>query len=828
MKRHDRQRIAIVVLAGLIVIAGSFGYDALRRLTAPSRLANRVLAPSSLILDRNGSVLYRLMDPQTGVHRPLSLDQVPLPLRQAIVATEDASFYRNPGIDLRSIVRAAWLNLRAGTIVSGGSTITQQVARNLMLGPKDRWAQTWQRKAREATLALSLTLNLSKDDILALYLNQTYFGHLAYGVDAAARAYFGKPVGQLDLAECALLAGLPQAPSLYDPLTNLPAAKERQRTVLDLMVKHGILSAQQADLAYDEPLAFAASPFDIQAPHFTMMVMQQLEQELGPEVLRRGGLTVHTTLDLGQQQLAERTVGRQIARLNRSTPEEPSHRVRNAAVVALEVPSGAVRALVGSPDYFDARNDGAVNATLSLRQPGSAIKPLTYAAALEQGYTLASIMPDVESSFVTKEGRPYQPVNYDYAFHGPVSLRRALACSYNVATVHLYQQLGLVALPDMASRLGITTLQRHADTGLALTLGSGEVQLLQLSAAYGVLANQGLSFAPYLIERVENSQGQVLYQAPQAAPRRLLDERIAYLLGDVLSDDAARVPAFGRGSVLELPFQAAVKTGTTTDWRDNWTVGYSSQFVVGVWTGNADAEPMLRVSGVSGAAPIWRAIMLGLHPQDPADLTHPAGLVQRLVCAESGQLASEACPHRQIELFLAENVPTQRCTMHRLVTVDRRTGQLASADLAPALTTQRVVTLWPPEVLAWAEKEGLAPTSLWPSHEAQAGAAPTTSRQGLAIVRPANQSRYALSDRLAPKLQMIEVEADVAPAMRHQTIALFVDDQYLLSWNAPPYRTLWALTPGRHVLQLVAGEQQSTASAPVTVHVIQENGSTAQ
>ncbi len=840
-------------------------------LPLPDAIQNRGLAPSSIIVDSQGRLLYEMVSPgagpqgtDVGVHRPVPLEEIPLYLQQAIIATEDATFYENPGVSPEAIVRALYINLRSGRIVSGGSTITQQLARNLLLEADERHQRTWQRKLREAILAYRMSRTLSKDEVLALYLNKTYFGNMAYGVEAAARSYFGKPVEQLNLAECALLAGLPQAPGFYNPHLNMPAAKERQRIVLDLMVRTGYISAQDADLAHSEPLRLAAQPFPINAPHMVMTVRAQLDQILPAETIAAGGLGVVTTLDLGLQRAAEDHVARHLGQLNEVRPNKPSHDVRNAAVVVMDPRSGAVRAMVGSPDYFDARINGAVNAAFALRQPGSAIKPLTYAAAFERGYSPGTMILDVPTSFVTQDGKPYQPINYDYRFHGPVLLREALACSYNVATVRLLEQIGPAALAEMAHRLGITTLTDSDRHDLAMTLGGGEVSLMQLTAAYGALANGGYRVQPWFIERVEDREGRILYahgaaQVPlthNASPssERVLDPRVAYLITDILADRRARVPAFGAGSPLELPFPAAVKTGTTTGWRDNWTVGYTSEWVVGVWVGNADNQPMKQVSGVSGAAPIWNAVMRSAHRQTSGStlntmMARPPGLVAMEVCALSGLLPAvdtqhgvEACTHRKTELFMAENAPTQHCDLHRVVSIDTLTGEIC-ADCPADRTVARSITLWPPEALGWAASAGHAIHQHLPGTPSAssaseisassatetnapsahlANAAPMAPREGptLRFVQPAPNSRFALVPDMPAEMQKIEIAASAN--VRLQELTVWINGQPWHTWDAPPYTVLWPLSPGEHTLHLQGLDADTTLSSPpIRVVVLQ-------
>ncbi|HHX43692.1 MAG TPA: penicillin-binding protein 1C [Chloroflexi bacterium] len=806
-------------------------------LPSADAVRSRAMAPSSLILARDGRVLYEIIDPHAGPHRPLPLDEMPEALWQGIVATEDATFFQNPGFDPMAIARALWTNLRYGEIRSGASTITQQLARNLLMSAEERYEQTWTRKLREAILAIHMTRSLSKEEILALYLNETYFGNLAYGVEAAARGYFGKPVAELDLAECALLAGLPQSPEGYNPLTNLEAAKARQKVVLGLMVKAGYITRDEAELATREPLHLASGYMDIEAPHFSMLVREQLAALLGEETVMRGGLRVRTTLDLDVQRAAEAQVRFHLARLNEESDSHPGHNVRNAAVVVIDHADGAVVAMVGSPDYYDARSDGAVNAAMALRQPGSALKPFTYAAAFAQGLTPATMMTDVETAFVTREGEPYVPVNYDYRFHGPVLLRQALACSYNVVAVKVLEQIGIPALTSLTTRLGITSLGQADSSGLALTLGSGEVRLLELTAAYGGFATGGLRVRPYLIDEVTTADGTVLYQALTPPRERVMDERIAYLITDILSDPKARAPAFGEGSALDAGLPAAVKTGTTTEWRDNWTVGYTTRYVVGVWVGNADNEPMRGISGVDGAAPIWRGVIRALHPTAPPGFSRPDGLVEIEVCAESGQLPGAACTHRRRELFLQENVPTETCTLHGFITVDIATGEPAGEDTPPEQRLVRRVTYWPADALAWVQEQGLplpppqAPVhteegqNALPAQAKQAGVASAPGTEApLFLSKPPPNSRFALTAEIPADKQRIEIIGSSSAGAHLREVTLYVDGTAWHAWTHPPYRTLWPLAPGVHefVLQGVDPQGNAVSSPPVRISVHSE------
>jgi 1A family penicillin-binding protein len=767
--------ITTLAIIGILAAIAAVQHWLLVDLPQPDELYDYTSAPSTKIFDRHGRLLYEISDPHQGLHTPLTLEELPAACLKATIATEDASFYTNPGVDAWAILRAVYINVRGGEVLSGGSTITQQLARNLLLSPEERIEVSLTRKLREAVLAWRLARTYSKDEILTLYLNETYYGNLAYGLEAASRTYFGKHAAELDLAECAMLAGLPQSPASYNPLENPEAAQARQSIVLDLMAKAGYLSTAAADSARREKLGYAAVPFPIKAPHFVMYVRGQLERLYGLEAIYSRGLQVQTTLDLDIDNTARRLAQRHLAELAELRQGEPPKIVRNAAVVVLNPTSGEVLAMVGSPDYFDIRIDGAVNATMATRQPGSSIKPLTYAAAFDPqiaaayGYpplTAASTLNDVRTAFVTAEGQPYVPENYDRTWRGPVLLRQSLASSYNLIAVKVLAHVGLPAMTDLARALGITTFD-NKNFGLALTLGGGEVRLLELTAAYGALANGGQRVEPVTISRITDFEGEVLYETLRnlnPGPR-VLDPRTAYLITDILSDDYARRSTFGGGSALRLNRPAAAKTGTTQDWRDNWTVGYTPDTVVGVWVGNADNEPMRHVSGVTGAAPIWRDIMNELHKGKPArEFSRPEGLVEQTVCALNGLLPENderrvtntaslqssnppilqpsnppalqssspprfqpsnpsaslrtslpsvqpstpsLCPHTITELFITGTEPRQVDNWHQRIAIDQRTGLRAGPGCPPADVTYRTYTLYPSEAQAWAMKQGV-------------------------------------------------------------------------------------------------------------------------
>ncbi|MEP7359467.1 MAG: transglycosylase domain-containing protein, partial [Anaerolineales bacterium] len=567
------------------------------------------------------------------------------------------------------------------------STITQQVARNMLLDPQERATRTLTRKLRESILAWRLGRAYSKDDLLALYLNQTYYGHLAYGVEAAARTYFGKSVRDLDLAESALLAGLPQAPSVYDPLLFPEAAGARQAVVLDLMAKQGAITAEAARQAKAETLQWTSAAFPIEAPHFVFYVWNLLEQKYGPDVLY-SGLTVVTTLDLDLNRAAQDIARRRLADL--ANPLKAPANATDAALVALDPHTGQVLAMLGSPDYFNAPIAGAINLAVSPRQPGSAIKPITYAAAFSPEFcaaaspaagcpwTPATMILDVRTAFTTKEGFSYVPQNYDRNYHGPVSARAALAGSLNLPAVLTLDHIGIPTLLSLAGRMGLTTLSDADRIGLALTLGGGEVRLLDLTAAYAILANGGRRVEPVAVLKITRANGQVVEQWRAPTAERVLDERVAFLITDILADNTARAATFGFNSVLQIGVPAAAKTGTTTDYRDNWALGYTPDLVAGVWVGNTNNTPMINLSGVSGAGPIWHDFMrTALAGKPQSDFSAPPGLVRAEVCVPSGLLPTPLCPRTRAEWFLDGTVPTLPDNLYQSFRLDTRTGALA-------------------------------------------------------------------------------------------------------------------------------------------------------
>ena len=843
----DRRTIAYSLCAAALLLAGAgtalCGW-LFTDLPAISSLETKKVRPTTQILDRHGKLLYEVIDPAAGRQIDLSLQTVPEVCVQATLATEDSRFYYHMGFDPLAISRAGWQNVRAGgRVVSGGSTLTQQLVRILLMDETERYEQTVRRKLREAWLAWRLEHAYAKDELLALYLNQSYYGHFAFGLEAAAQTFFAKPTEQLSRGECALLAGLVQYPSGYDPLLQPEIAKNRQLTVLRLMYEAGYLSPEEMAQVASEPLRYRTNLFEIQAPHFVMYVQDLVAREMSAEQIRQGGFRVVTSLDLDLQSSVETAVRRQMDLLNCRAPglctpaTNPGRRVDNAAAVVLDARSGAILALVGSPDYFDESIQGNVNAALTLRQPGSAMKPFTYAVALDPGWserlgiaplTAAAILPDLPATFHIRDESggsvPYQPVNYDRHYHGPVSVRTALASSYNIPAVKVLDRIGVESLRSVAMQAGISSLT--GDYGLALTLGGGEVSLLELTSAYGIFLD-GTRIDPVALLDIQQRDSDGNWKSLMdhragyvhaADEDRVIGAETAYLLTDILSDNAARIPAFGEDSVLDLPFPAAAKTGTTTDWRDNWTVGYSTDRIVGVWVGNADNKPMLDVSGIDGAGPIWRNIMLEAHRVAPTPFSVPEMIATLEVCAPSGLLPSEHCTYVHREVFIQSTEPATVDDQFRRAVVDARTGLLATDATPDQYRRSRVFWRLPVEYRDWmtARQIPISPGD----YEAQAVRSLATSalseegfQEGLHLVSPISNTAYQIHPALPRASQRIQIRGSTPSGTDWAVLRLVVDGSEIAEQeHVADLDAWWPLEPGEHRIWI---EGQETASGPL-------------
>ena len=659
----------IAIIAALILV--------LKDVPRATVIGRNNFPQSSKIFAKDGTLLYTIYSSKNQTFVPLT--KIPKYLQQATISIEDKNFYKHGAIDLRGIARAAYVTLSKQS-VQGGSTLTQQLVRNSLL-TLDR---TITRKVKEVVLSFVVEFIYSKDRILEMYLNQVSYGGTAWGVEAASQIYFGKEVSKLSLAESAFLAGLPQAPSVYSPFGSHPEqGKVRQRQVLQAMFDSKYITADQKKKAESEELKFNQIQSHIIAPHFVFYVKDLLVQEYGEKVVEQGGLSVITSLDLKAQKLVEDAIASEEATLKGGN-------WYNAASMVTRPGTGEVLAMVGSRDYFNTERDGNVNVTISRRQPGSSIKPINYVTGLIKGYTAATPFVDERKCFPNPSGAPYCPMNYDLKFHGVQQMRYALANSFNIPAVKMLKLNGLEAMIATASAMGINSFTEPDRYGLSLTLGGGEVTMVEMATAYGVFANSGYKITLHPILKVTDSKNKVLSEyKPVESPllgKKVLPDGVAFIISNILSDNGARTPSFGSNSPLFIRgYNVAVKTGTTNDYRDNWTIGYTPSYVVATWVGNNDNTPLKGVvSGVTGAAPIWNQIMKGLISGKPAEtFNRPDNVVGANVCSTSGLLPQAAgspyvCPTRY-EYFVKGTVPKKVDSGVTKVFVDKSTNQIAPA-----------------------------------------------------------------------------------------------------------------------------------------------------
>lgn len=597
---------ALGFLIAFIILLGNMVAQFINQLPSPTQIESYRAGLSTHLYSRDGKLLYEVFRDEN--RTPVKLSSLPQYVKEATISIEDKDFYNHRGISLfGGILRAFKENLLKRKL-QGGSTITQQLVKSALLTPE----RTVTRKIKEMILALLVERRYTKDEILEMYLNQVPYGGTAWGIEEASRMYLNKSATNLTLSEAAMLAGLPQAPSLYSPYANPKAAKNRQRQVLSRMLEEGYINDDQYQRALQAKLNVRAPKSQIKAPHFVFYVKQLLEQEYGEKTVQEGGLRVYTTLDYSIQRAAENILKEELDKLE-------SYNVGNGAILVTRPSTGEILAMVGSRDFFEGTY-GAYNVTTALRQPGSSIKPLTYTLALKNGMTAGSILADVPTTFGVPGGELYRPVNYDGQFHGNVPVRYALANSYNIPAVKALESVGVENFLNFAKNLGVENWQSDPSRyGLSLTLGGGEVTMLEMATAFGALRNLGARVNLNPVNRIENTAGQIFYTNPHDA-QRVLGEEEPFIISDILSDNLARTPAFGANSPLNFGNGLiSVKTGTTDEKKDNWTIGYTRPTVengfgdvlVAVWVGNNDNTPMNPnlASGITGAAPIWRRVM---------------------------------------------------------------------------------------------------------------------------------------------------------------------------------------------------------------------------
>jgi len=714
------------------------------------------------ITDRNGVLLREVLSDEGGRCRWVGLGDVSPHLIRATILSEDRNFFLHKGVNVPSVFRALLQNLRYGRIISGASTISQQVVRNLGHRPR-----TLLSKLLEAWLAVRLEHTLSKEEILIQYLNRIPYGNLAHGAEAASRLYLEKPCSQLSPAEAAFLAGVPRSPSASNPYRDLPAALKRQKEILRSMARSGLLTAEEYHRTAAEDILISPEADRFRAPHFCDLVLRSMKVSQ-----RRRLSEVRTSLDYGLQKKVEGLLSDHLDSLREKG-------ITNGSVIVLDNDGGDVLALAGSRDFFDANHDGQVNGALALRQPGSALKPFTYALALERGMTAASVIDDAPNAFPTFEGI-YEPQNYDRKFHGPIRMRSALACSYNVPAVAVLEAIGPDLLYRRLKDLGFDSLRKPPGFyGLGLTLGNGEVSLLELAAAYAALARGGRYQRDRTVIRMTGKDGK---DVPIPDPERAVDvfsPVAAFIITHILSDRDARVPSFGYRSPLNLPFPCAAKTGTSKDYRDNWTIGYTPRHTVGVWVGNFDGKPMHDVSGITGCGPLFRDIMLLLNTKDPPPpFAEPRGLLRRSICPLSGRLARASCPGRMDEIFVSGTEPREVCwTSH-------------GVGAGPGLTT------------------------------AFLSGASSRRDPVLRIIFPRDGGIFKIDPVLRKEYQMIGLKADPSGIDGPRTIEWWVNGR-MVGTSASPSGLSWKLAPGSYTIKAASGTGvRRIESRPVRIIVI--------
>lgn len=736
-------------------------------------LAGQALV-STEIVDRAGRPLYHALSAAGTRSRAYDPDHLPERLVQATLAAEDARFFSHPGLDPLALARATVANIRAGRVVQGGSTLTQQLVKQLRPRPR-----TLAGKLGEGLLALRLEGHLGKREILALYLARMPYGNQLVGAEAAAQAYFGTSADALTPAQAAFLAGLPQRPGAFDPWRRFERARARQREVLRRMEARGALSAAEAEVARAERLSLKRPSVELPAQHFVERVRESV-----PAAVAR----VETTLDLDLQRAVRGIAAAHRKRLL-------SHGARNLAIVVLKNDTAEWLAWEGSGDWFDGEHGGAIDGALAPRQPGSALKPFTYALAFDLGFHPGSALPDVPSHFPTAlPGVVYSPRNYDGRFRGPMRAREALAGSENVPAVYLLSRTGVSALLGLLRRAGLTTLDRGPDHyGLGLTMGDAEVRLAELAAAYAAFARGGQYLAPCFLR--SGAPATAAGTCDGREPRALFSERAAHWVADILSDAEARAWSFGRGSSLDFPFPVAVKTGTSQSYHDNWTLGFTPEVTVGVWVGNFDRRPLESASGVTGAAPLFRDVMLAAQEhvggrlplereRDDSIVARPADLHPRALCPLSGMAAGRHCPGSRTE-WLPGDVGRETCDWH-------------------SRTRVGTVVDWPTRYRPWAASEGLLlrsiPVVAAGASRSRAERGPSAAAaepgDGLQVVSPPTGARYLRDPTLRAEFQTLPLRAAVPSGIA--VVSWEIDGQPVGQVAAD--RALgWRLAPGLHV-----------------------------
>ncbi len=806
-KRHRELIIKLLIYSFVISIAlggifaiGTFIWVS-RDLPNPNKLSDRILAETTKIYDRTGKhLLYEIHG--DAKRTLIKINNLPEYTIDAFIAIEDKNFYKHKGISLWAIIRTAITNVLKHQR-AGGSTLTQQFVKNSILTPE----KTYTRKIKEAILAYQLEKKYSKKEILQLYFNEIPFGSIAYGIESASQIYFAKSARDLTLAESAILAAMVQAPTYYSPYGNhVDKLLARQKYVLKLMKEQGYITEEEMNKALEQKLVFQRQLEDMEAPHFVFYVKEQLVKKYGERIVEQGGLNVITTLDYDKQKIAKEVIDKY------GEKNYKDWKASNAALVSIDTKTGQILAMVGSRDYFNDEIDGQVNVALRPRQPGSSFKPIVYAAAFKKGYLPKTVVFDVNTTFTTETGKDYSPKNYDLKEHGPVSLRTALQGSLNIPAVKTLYLTGLDNVLDLADKLGYTTLKDRSRFGLSLVLGGGEVTLLDHVFAYAAMAREGERVEPVSILKITDNNGKVWEEWKKPKKEKLEDYQQAFrMLNNVLSDDEARAYIFGKNSLLTLPDRpVATKTGTTNDYRDAWTIGYTPSIATGVWVGNNDNSEMKRgASGYTVAAPIWHEYMKNILTgslvetfQKPKDIQIDKPMLGGSIGEEkkviidkvSGRLATKYTP-----LHLREEKIYR--TMHNILYFVNKDDPQGPIPEDPTKDPQ--YNNWEKGLIDWAKKNNIVlneepPTEYDNIHLPE-------QQPVLEIITPQNNQSVG---------QTFSIDLNWSTVFTFKKIDIFIDDilQKTINW-LPPNNFTFNLTldnsfqPGSHFLKVVLHDE---------------------
>lgn len=808
-ENFTKQKIKIwslrILLGFVLLILLLFAWYA-KDLPTPGKIKNRQAAAATQIYDRNGKELYAIHGDTKRIM--VNSSDIPEVVRQATITAEDRTFYKHHGLNMKGIARALYYNLiHKNNYLSGGSTITQQFVKNALLDPR----KTITRKIKELILTIEVEIMYSKDEILTMYLNEIPYGSTSYGIEAASESFLGKKAKDLNLAEAATLAALPQRPSYYSPYGIHPDKREaRVNWILDSMADLGYISRDEANKAKKEAkeIKFIPKKEDINAPHFVMYIKDLLVEKYGEQAVEEGGYKVTTTLDGDIQKKAEEAIASGAARRFDSIDAS------NASLVAIDPKNGQVLAMVGSVDYFNNDIDGQVNVAIAERQPGSAFKPVVYATAMKKDYNPAFTLWDVTTDFGN-----YTPKNYDGTTHGPVSMRKALAGSLNIPAVKTLYLAGMDNVLDQAHQMGITTLNDRNRYGLSLVLGGGEVKLIDLTTAYGVFANNG-SLAPTTpFLKIIDSKGKVLEEYKEKKDN-VLDPQVAYEISSILSDNSARSYVFGSNSALYFNDRmVAVKTGTTSEYRDAWTVGYTPQIVAGVWVGNNDNSPMTAgAAGAMAAAPIWHDFMAKALADKPAeDFAVPQGVQEFTVDKYTNKLPSGG--ETITDIFASWQIPKDHSNSIGKIRIDKYTGQLATDDCPDQFVEEKIVAdihseqpdnpAWEQPVRAFAASMGLLSSAVPEGEKTCAG---LNNKTSIEITSPSNNSTVSGT---------FTISVNVFSSIGIKKVDFLIDDVTIGSDTSKPYSMTYnaeSISNGKHrISAIVTDESNFTNSSSITI-----------